>query len=582
MYDKYEIKTFSESMPIEISDIEIEKKNSALDDSINNKTDSEQKSKLKTTFQPKLFLSKQNNNISFFQSNSKNNYRNSIDNKNTNPMIIKKNLLNKSSTGQYSTQNFGEEAFSYNYTALNKNNNEKKEIQNTQRINLNELGTKYRKPIRTIKSYKNQFNIQKGANLEMISKKPIEYDSDINLNANKERPIIFPVYEKQEVEDIFIPSKKKHSRHPSIQKDDLQNKYQSCTLKYQSFFGSFNCSKNPRLVKSTSKIKINQLNDFNIEKLIEIGDKYANLRKPVLPLGKIMNNNIINNNIIRLKNKKKIPINSKTNNNFCYEGHTVSNFIRYTKKRINKDLKEDNNESAPIINTDRKREPKKIISTNIKQNSSTNHDGNKKVSQVINTSMKILNFDDEINNKDDCTTLKIIKRHLRKNSKELHIQKNHNKGDKSNENKNNLEMSQNIQQKKKINLNLNQKKNSINTKDSQKIKTNKMNYLRNEKQINKKILLESKLLTNDEKNYRNRIANRRQFIQNNEKLVTENQIYKNNNKVHSRMYYNEINPKNYYGYDERHNLENTIDNHSYFESVHSKKKSCNLEIEKMI
>ena len=42
------------------------------------------------------------------------------------------------------------------------------------------------------------------------------------------------------------------------------------------------------------------------------------------------------------------------------------------------------------------------------------------------------------------------------------------------------------------------------------------------------------------------------------------------------------NPKNYYGYDERHNLEDTVDNHAYYESVHYKKKNSNLAIDKAI
>lgn len=36
--------------------------------------------------------------------------------------------------------------------------------------------------------------------------------------------------------------------------------------------------------------------------------------------------------------------------------------------------------------------------------------------------------------------------------------------------------------------------------------------------------------------------------------------------------YNDIKPKNYYGHDERHNLEDIINNNSYLESIHYKKK----------
>ena len=38
--------------------------------------------------------------------------------------------------------------------------------------------------------------------------------------------------------------------------------------------------------KSTSKIKKNQLEDFNIDKLIEIGDNFSNKWKKILSFGK--------------------------------------------------------------------------------------------------------------------------------------------------------------------------------------------------------------------------------------------------------------------------------------------------------
>ena len=51
----------------------------------------------------------------------------------------------------------------------------------------------------------------------------------------------------------------------------------------------------------------------------------------------------------------------------------------------------------------------------------------------------------------------------------------------------------------------------------------------------------------------------------------------------SNVYYQGTNQKNYYGYDERHNLEDTIDNHAYFESIHSKRNANNnLAIDKVI
>ena len=116
------------------------------------------------------------------------------------------------------------------------------------------------------------------------------------------------------------------------------------------------------------------------------------------------------------------------------------------------------------------------------------------------------------------------------------------------------------------------------------------NSFRNDKQKND--LGEKKLLTDDEGNYRNNNNNNIQMkidkinkmnnnVQNKEIIINENKKYKNN-KILSNMYYKENKPKNYYGYDERHNLEDTINNHAYYESVHSKKKINNCSFEKVV
>ena len=45
---------------------------------------------------------------------------------------------------------------------------------------------------------------------------------------------------------------------------------------------------------------------------------------------------------------------------------------------------------------------------------------------------------------------------------------------------------------------------------------------------------------------------------------------------------NQNKSKNYYGYDDRHNLEDTINNHSYFESLYSNKTLKNNSYVKVI
>ena len=571
MYKKFEIKTYSQNIENELSDVEIEKKNSAKDDNIINKTDKEQKYLLETNFQPKSIFTKQNNNISFFQSNSSNNFKAS-QNKNLNPSNNNKNIVSQSTTAVPSKQSFGEEKLSCDCSSLKrKSSNQSSKKTNSkenQRINIDELNTKYKKPKRTIKSYKKQFNIQKSDNFNMLSYRPIEYDSDINLNLNKDRPKIIQMYKKQEVDEIFFPSKRTHSPQSSNQKEEVPNKYQTHTLKYQSFFGSFNCTKNSRFAKSTSKLKINQLNDFNIDKLIEIGDKYANLKKPVLPLGKIMNNNIIYNNKIK-HYKNKIPINSKMYNNYNCETQVFKDNLQYSQKVVNQNM-DDN----------KKRVTKKIISkTNLGsiRNSKNTIDDNKDENQIKNNIKKNLNFNDESENKNNKKIITLKKRHSKNNSREI---LNQNKYEQNYETQNIQEISQNKTLKKNSNLNLSQKHNG-NNNDNNKITKYNINNTRNEKQNNKNILSEPKLLTDDENNIRNKVINRKKLLPNKEILITENKNSNKNNKLSSNIYFKE-NIKNYYGYDERHNLEDTIDNHAYFESVHSKKKVSNLAIDKVI
>ena len=156
MDKKYEFNTYSNGNKTEISDLETMKKNVVIDDNKNNKTDSEQNAFLGTTFQPKSFLSKQNNNISFFQSTSNSTNRASKKSKYFSPSIDNKNSITKSSTAITSTQSFREEKFSYNFTSLkgkSKENENKDDNKNAGRINIDELNSKIKKPKRTIKSY---------------------------------------------------------------------------------------------------------------------------------------------------------------------------------------------------------------------------------------------------------------------------------------------------------------------------------------------------------------------------------------------------------------------------------------------
>jgi len=462
MYSKYENKTYTQGIQNEASDLENESKNITIKNNIVNNTDTEKDKFLKTTFQPKCIFTKQNNNISFYQSTSKNSFRSLQNNKNLCPTSDDKNTITLKKPPSAPLQILGEEKFSYNYTALDKNSTNKSKDKNinskSERVNLNpQLMQKYKKPKRTIKSSKKQFNMEKSDNFNVLSYRPEKYESDTNL-IMKDKGKKIQIYKKQEVNEIFYPSKRTHS--PQLDKE-LIEKYQTHTLKYQSFFGSFNCSKNSHMAKSTSKIKTNQLNDFNIDKLIEIGDRYANQCKPVLPLGKIMNNNII----FRTKNKKNtIPYNSKSN----FNDYSISNEIKgyynsssYNLKNKKRDLEKLKENSVNLVR-EKKRVTKKIISKNNLKNTTT-YDENKEIYSKDSTVKKNLNFNTELIDKTDkklISNIKMKKKQIKKINKNSSTHSNN--FDKSEEMLNYQEIEPiktNPKRKKYMNLSINQKEN---------------------------------------------------------------------------------------------------------------------------
>lgn len=582
MYSKYENKTYTQGIQNKASDLENESKNITIKNNIVNNTDTEKDKFLKTTFQPKCIFTKQNNNISFYQSTSKNSFRSLQNNKNLCPTSDDKNTITLKKPPSAPLQILGEEKFSYNYTALDKKSTNKSKDKNinskSERVNLNpQLMQKYKKPKRTIKSSKKQFNMEKSDNFNVLSYRPEKYESDTNL-IMKDKGKKIQIYKKQEVNEIFYPSKRTHS--PQLDKE-LIEKYQTHTLKYQSFFGSFNCSKNSHTAKSTSKIKTNQLNDFNIDKLIEIGDRYANQCKPVLPLGKIMNNNII----FRTKNKKNtIPYNSKSN----FNDYSISNEIKgyynsssYNLKNKKRDLEKSKENSVNLVR-EKKRVTKKIISKNNLKNTTT-YDENKEIYSKDSTVKKNLNFNTELIDKTDkklISNIKMKKKQIKKNNKNSSSHSNN--FDKSEEMLNYQEIEPiktNPKRKKYMNLSINQKENIENNH------VESFNIVNNRNEKLKIDTTEQKLLTTDEAYYKNN--NNYQIpiekvnnIQNKEILINNNKKYKNN-KIASNIYYKDNKQKNYYGYDERHNLEDTINNHAYFESVHSKKKLSNRSFDKI-
>ena len=132
--------------------------------------------------------------------------------------------------------------------------------------------------------------------------------------------------------------------------------------------------------------------------------------------------------------------------------------------------------------------------------------------------------------------------------------------------------------KKKMDISLNDNKNfSINnSKNMNTVLRNKYSTMINKE--NKKNVAFSKIILSEEDNKKNvvqqkNITNKKVII--NAVNSGDNKSkgnFNNKNKSFKKMAIQKFKIKNYYGYDERHNLEGPINNHSYFVSVYSRKK----------
>ena len=562
MFTKYEINTYP--YPEEESRVEPKKKfihpkNRSLGDT----TEENSEHILETTFQPKFIFTKQNNNISFYQSsfkNSKNAEKNTF-NKNITPILKTRKNVYKIKTAEIIQNN--------NEMIINKQRNKKRRIKNNinninininpntnsfdynvccdnekKRINLNEqIIQKRNKRKKITKSCKRYFNIQKKDDFNVLSYKQPEYDTDISTTlANRNK--IIQIYKKQGVDKIFLPSKRTHSPNIIGNKRKIE-KYQFHTLKYQSFFGSFNTSKPRKIIKSVSKRTINQLHDFNIDKLIEIGDKYAVMHKAILPLGKIMNNNILNFNPNRArKNRYKIPINTYNN---CF------NYSKYSKIKTNNNdnsyLEEDKENIMANNQSGQNRLSKKVMYKN-----TTNNTKNRESEKISETVRKYLSFKNEGKNSD-------IKNNNNFLESSIVIRRRNNNI--NNNNRTFIKSQKSFDKTGLFDCDYENQNDIIPKKKVQKIIKN----LNEDLDIDNNSIKEIKQKKNDDRKENIVKKRKRLSIGDNKKILIDingdrtNNKYKNNDKQKNR----------YYGYDDRHNLEDTINNHTYYESLHSKK-----------
>jgi hypothetical protein len=632
MYDKYEIKTYPEYFQMDDSDTDTEKVKSTL--KMKKATYVNPKRFSDEVFQPECIFTKEKNNISFYQSDSNESFKNkkykSLSRENNNKNYDSDFINRKVSR---SPDNFVEEQFSYNYTTTEENNNNKKDnnIPLNQRICLNNYfhQKSNQVPKRTIKSYQNQFDVEKSDNFNVLSYRPEDYESD-NIKTDSKSKII-QIFKKQEGVELFYPSKRAQSppspQEPNntLDKKEKLLSYQTPTLKFQSFFGSYTRPKhikNSSQGKSTSKIKKNQLEDFNIDKLIEIGDN-SKKWKNILSFGKKINN-------IKKKNKNNLNYNSE-NERFRKKTHNMQNLEENSLKPENLSM---------IIPIPQK---KKIIEGNINHNNNKNKIMTKKIvyhgqikrkrninNKTLDNQNKDIKDIKDINNQNNISENMdnpfIINNEKKEiyninNNNQTYINNMHNNNKANNNNSNSIKF-------KKINSKLNMKnkeafynKNKPNpayqqiipkkTIPKKKIDINKndnQNYSTNNNHKNNKILEKKKYITmkNMENNIQNELSTKVLLTEEDNTLPNKNVVQpikptikkasintnnaeensnikynknntgtnntKSNNQNDKKYTYKEFKIKNYYGYDERHNLEGPINNHSYYVSVYSRKK----------
>ena len=635
MFDKYEIRTYPEYTTFDDdSDTETQK----LKSDISNKKITYINPKRISLDQNECIFSNEDKNLSFYQSDSKSSYKErkykSLNQKKNN----RNNQFNLVKKKDASFQpNYVEEQFSYNYTNTEGSNDNSNSNNSplTQRILLDNYLHKSSQqvPKRTIKAYQKQFDVEKSDNFNVLSYKPMEYESDVIKNEGKSN--IIQIFKKEEAGELFYPSKRAQSPPSPSSSDNSSGKkeklfsYQTPTLKFQSFFGSYTGPKNPKngsLAKSTSKRKTNQFEDFNIDKLIEIGDNHSNNLKHILSFGNKINK-------IKIKNKNKKNLNYYTGNDMRFNHLDI-------KEKLGGHKKEDNlfdiikispkkAESQEINNNcndiSEKNENKKIMTKKLVYHGQIKRKRNiKNTKSLMNSNKCIPNENQKKENINRNTTKEIISKNNNDNSIYNNSSNNSNNDTiklktvstnrKSKENENyfnktsgnpiyhQITPKKTLQiHKKKIDINLKDKiKYSINYDNLNNILQKNNKCINNYTKMNLGISLGNKtindipkniLLTeqneNDNNNYIQKVkpSLKKAIINENDnpiKRFNKNHTYANinnstnnnnsNSTVVKKISDKGFKTKNYYGYDERHNLEGTINNHSYYVSVYSKKK----------
>ena len=554
-----------------------------------------------------------------------------------------------------------------------KEEEESKEINNgrhrlNQNVNLNKyfnLNESY-VPKKSLKVFKNKYlDVEKSDNFNVLSYK--QEDSEKDTNKQNKKSKLIQMFKKQETSELFFPSKRTKSpqfvsnnsaKKENEKKNDnkMKSSYQTPTLKFQSFYGSFTRQKNFRNLnqsKSTCKRTVNQLKDFNIDKLIEIGDNQDNKLKNILSFGnkikdirnklKMRNeeNKLKELNMTNVKDDmrykirtevsvdnvnpnqlhgKKIELNSQKHN--VLGKHNTNKKIVYHGQIKRKRNFKNNQEKIPPLKQE------EINNSNI-LNKSINYNSNMVVkSRRINTYNVNNNNNNYINNSDNRNNDSIRSRQKNtksnpKNQKTEFVYQSQNNQLNQNLNKSivrsNTNNKNSLRNKKSTRKSFNNKKidiipnneteNNINSNTNQSNANNnkfhysvknfndkKNNYdsskyinhrAKNEDKIlketsNQKLLSEIKELNYIESNDNEIMEGNKSNSIKKDVIISEQKLRKTQNNPSSivnndmkNSYQKDFKNKRYYGYDDRHNLEGTINNHTIYVSVYTKKENKN-------
>ena len=663
MYDKYVIRTYPENCIQENSESDSEnelsnlpfKKATYVND--NEYTDD--------NIIPS-YINKETNNISYYPPNSKINLK---ERQIKNKTILQKqmnvnydsDIINKQNRTNINYLNLNDNKKNYFYNKLKKEEESKEntfeQYYSNDRVDLNKYfnikQAELHLPSRTLKKYKAQYlDVEKSDNFKVLSYRPEDYETDINKP--KKNSKIIQVFKKQEASELFFPSKRARSPPSSptsaknstkklekkIDNNKFQSFYQAPTLKFQSFFGSFmqpKKAKNLNQAKSTSKSRVNQLHDFNIEKLIEIGDNKSNKFGNILSFGK---------KIKSLKNRHKIKKKLIEKENMKYKARTEINTNEETQtpiQRIQIDSKDYNLMRRANNNTNKKlvchvqiKRKRNIINnqnlntnpSKIEQNSKIDNNINKqyKHNQSLNknnTVIKSRRVNTSNNNTDEnIARKKITKSNPKIQGSNFFYQSQNNKvnttpinSTRHSTNRNNNNIINKISpiktvQNNKINIDINKinkndNNNEINNNTTNQNNNSKFHYsIRNfnnvennlpknnyknyslinkdnkiKKELSKQnMLTEIKELEYNESNDNDLIEDNKTSINLKKGTITDEEKLKKTQRINNtgikdmkKTYQKEFKNKKYYGYDDRHNLEGTINNHTTYVSKYTKK-----------